>query len=72
MRAQVAHKVDENEDLVSNLEMAKSKTSAAQELAKESVGLLRKTEEEKEVSQVEAHRLVEENVAMVAEKEKSE
>ena len=42
--------MDENEDLVSNLEMAKSKTSAAQELAKESVGLLRKTEEEKEVS----------------------
>lgn len=71
MRAQVAHKVDENEDLVSNLEMAKSKASTAQELAKESVGLLRKTEEEKEASQVEAHRLVEENVAMAAEKEKS-
>ena len=72
MRAQIAHNVDENEDLVANLEMMKSEAAAIQELAKESVGLLRKIEEEKDASQVEAHRLVEENVAMVTEKEKVE
>ena len=39
--------MDENEDILANLETTKSKVVVAQELAKESVGLLRKTEDEK-------------------------
>ena len=42
MRASVAHKVNGNEDLLSNLETTKSKAAAAQELAEEGVNLLRK------------------------------
>ena len=72
MRAYVAHNVDENEDLLANLEIVKSETVAAQELAKEGVGLLRKAEKEKNVSQVKACQLVEEKTIMAAEKEKVE
>ena len=42
MRASVAHKVNENEDRLSNLETMKSEVAAAQELAEEGVDLLRK------------------------------
>ncbi|WKA13341.1 hypothetical protein VitviT2T_030648 [Vitis vinifera] len=72
MRTCVAHNVDGNEDLLANLKTTKSEVVATQELAEEGVGLLRKVEEEKEASQAEAGQLVEENVAMVAEKEKIE
>ena len=72
MMAYVAHNVDENEDLLANLEIVKSETVAAQELAKEGVGLLRKAEEEKNVSQAKARQLVEEKTIMAAEKEKVE
>lgn len=49
MRAYVAHNMDENEDLLSNLETTKSKAVAARKLDKERAGILRKVEEEKEV-----------------------
>ena len=52
--AQVAHNVDENEDILANLETTKSEAAAAQKLAEEGVGLLKKIEEEKETSQAEA------------------
>lgn len=64
--------MDMNEDLLANLETTKSEVIAIQEFAEENVGLLRKTKEEKEKSKVETHRLDEEYVAMVAEKEKTE
>lgn len=51
MRAYVPHNVDGNEDLLANLETVKSEVAAAQELAQEDVGLLRKVEEEKKASQ---------------------
>lgn len=63
--------MDMNEDLLANLEMTKSEAIAAQEFTQESVDLLRKTKEEKEKSQAETHRLDEEKVAMVVEKEKT-
>ncbi|KAL6334873.1 hypothetical protein AAG906_023678 [Vitis piasezkii] len=47
MRAYVTHNMDENEDLLASLETTKSKAVAAQKLAKEGVGMLRKAEEEK-------------------------
>ncbi|RVW36949.1 hypothetical protein CK203_094933 [Vitis vinifera] len=46
MRAYVAHNMDENEDLLANLETAKSEAAATQKLAEEGVGLLKKAEEE--------------------------
>ena len=49
MKAYVTHNMDENEDLLASLEMTKSKAIAAQKLAKEGVGMLRKAEEEKKV-----------------------
>ena len=42
MRAYVAHKVNGNEDLLSNLETMKNEAAAAQELVEEGVNLLRK------------------------------
>ena len=55
MRAYVAHNVDENEDLLANLEMAKGEVVVAQQMVEEGVGLLRKAKEEKEASQAEVH-----------------
>ena len=46
MRAYVAHNMDENEDLLANLEKAKSEAAATQKLVEEGVGLLKKAEEE--------------------------
>ena len=42
MRAYVAHNMDSNEDLLDNLETAKSEAATAQVLAEEGVDLLRK------------------------------
>lgn len=50
MKAYVARNMDGNEDLLANLEIAKSEAVVAQELAKEGVGLPRKTEEERNTS----------------------
>ena len=72
MRAYIAHNMDGNGELLTNLEMARSEVAATQKLAKEGAYLLRKVEKEKEASQVEAHRLVEEKMAMEAENEKIE
>ena len=72
MRAYVVHNVDGNEDLLANLETAKSEAIAAQELVEEGVSLLKKAEEGNEASQAEAHRLAEEKAAMMVEKENVE
>ena len=61
--AYVVHNVDGNEDLLANLDTTKSEVVIAQKLAEEGANLLKKSEEEKEVSQAEAHRLVEEKAA---------
>ena len=42
MRAYVAHNMDSNEDLLDNLETAKSEAATVQVLAEEGVDLLRK------------------------------
>nr|CAN68727.1 hypothetical protein VITISV_033603 [Vitis vinifera] len=72
MRAYIAHNMDGNGELLTNLEMAGSEVVATQKLAKEGACLLRKVEKEKEAPQVKAHLLVEEKMAMEAEKEKIE
>ena len=50
MKAYVAHNMDGNEDLLASLETTKSEVAAAQKLAEEGVGLLKKIEEVKETS----------------------
>ena len=50
MKAYVAHNMDGNEDLLASLKTTKSEAAAAQKLAEEGVGLLKKIEEEKETS----------------------
>lgn len=71
MKTYITHNMDENKELLADLEMTRSEVVAAQKLAKEGVCLLRKANEEKEMSQVEARRLVEEKVTMVAKNEKT-
>lgn len=63
--------MDGNKELLVDLEMVRNEAAAGQNLAKEGVCLLRKANEEKEMSQVEAHRLVEEKATMVAKNEKT-
>ena len=72
MRAYVAHNVDENEDLLANLEMAKGEVVVAQQMVEEGVGLRRKAKEEKEASQAEVHWLAKNKATMAAKKEKVE
>ena len=50
--------MDGNKELLAGLEMTKREATTVQKLAKEGVGLLRKVEKEKKVSQAEARRLV--------------
>lgn len=71
MKTYITHNMEGNKELLANLEMAKSEATAAQKLAKEGVCMLRKANEEKEMSQVEARRLVEEKATMVAKNEKT-
>ena len=54
MRAYVAHNMDMNEDLLASLEMTKSEAVVVQNLSEEGVGLLRKADEKKKVSQAKA------------------
>lgn len=70
MKAQIAHSMDGNKELLAGLETAKSEAATIQKLAKEGVSLLRKAEKEKKVAQVEAHRLAEEKTTMAVENEK--
>ena len=70
MMAYVVQNVDGNEDLLVNLEMTKSEVVVAQELDEEGASL-RKSKEDKKVSQVEARRSVEKKVTMEAKKEKT-
>lgn len=63
--------MDRNEELLVGLEMAKSKVVTAWKLAEEGACLLRKTDEEKEASQVEACQLAKEKTTMMTKKEKT-
>ena len=71
MRTYIAHNMDGNEELLADLETARSKVVAARKLAEEDVCLLRKDDEENEVSQAEACQLDEEKMAMSTKNEKS-
>ena len=71
MRAYIAHNMDENEDLFASLETEKSEATATRKLAEESVSLLKKVKDEKEVSQAEAYWLVEEKTVIAAKNEKA-
>lgn len=51
MRAYIAHNIDGNEELLADLEKAKSEVAAAQKLAEECISQLRKAEKENETSQ---------------------
>lgn len=64
--------MDGNKELLAGLEMTKREATTVQKLAKEGVGLLRKVEKEKKVSQAEARRLAEEKTTMAAKNEKVE
>ena len=70
MRAYIAHNMNENEDLLTNLETTKSEATATRKLAEEGVGPLKKVKDEKEAFQAEAYRLVEEKTIIAAENEK--
>lgn len=72
MRTYIAHNMDENKDLLSNLETTNSEATIAQKLAEEGVSLLRKAEEENKISQVEALQLAKEKKALVVDNKKTE
>lgn len=72
MRAYVAHNMDRNEDLLANLEMTKNEAVVVQNLFEEGIGLLRKADEKKNVSQAEAWRLTKEKATIATNKEKVE
>lgn len=60
MRAYIAHNMDDSEELQARLEATEGEKVAAQKLADEGVGLLRKAEEGKEVAEAEARQLAKE------------
>lgn len=72
MKAYIVHNINGNEELQADLETTRSEATVARKLVENSVYLLRKVDEKKKVSQVEARWLVEEKVAMAAKKEKAE
>lgn len=72
MRAYVAHNMDRNEDLLASLEMTRNEAVVVQNLSEEGVGLLRKADEKKDVSQAEAWRLTKEKATIATHKEKVE
>ena len=72
MRAYVAHNMDMNEDLLASLEMTKSEAVVVQNLSEEGVGLLRKADEKKKVSQAKAWWLTKEKAVIATNKEKVE
>lgn len=60
MRAYISYNMDDNEELQARLEAIEGDKVAAQKLADEGAGLLRKAEEGKEVAEAEACQLAEE------------
>lgn len=72
MKAYIVHNINGNEELQADLETTRSEATVAQKLVEKGAYLLRKVDEKKKVSQVEARWLVEEKVAMAAKKEKAE
>ena len=70
MTAYIAHNMNENENLLTNLETTKSEATATRKLVEVGVGLLKKVKDEKETSQAEAYQLVEEKTIIAAENEK--
>lgn len=72
MKAYIVHNINGNEELQVDLETTRSEATVARKLVEKGAYLLRKVDEKKKVSQVEAHWLVKEKVAMAAKKEKAE
>lgn len=72
MKPYIVHNINGNEELQADLKMTRSKATIARKLVEKGAYLLRKVDEKKKVSQVEARWLVKENVAMAAKKEKAE
>ena len=64
MRAYLAQHMDDNEELYSKLKLAKSELTTTRKVAVKEAGLLRKTEKERDVANVEAPRLKEEEEAV--------
>lgn len=72
MRAYIAHKIDDNEELPAKMEMVEGKLVVTRQIIDEEVGLLRKAEEGKEVAEAEARRLAEEKKVMEAKHKKAD
>ena len=72
MRAYLAQHMDDNEELCSKLKLAKSELTTTRKVAVKEAGLLRKTEKERDVANVEAPRLKEEEEAVKAKCKKVE
>lgn len=72
MKAYIVHNINGNEELQVDLETTRSEATVARKLVEKGAYLLRKVDEKKKVSQVKAHWLVKEKVAMAAKKEKAE
>lgn len=72
MKMYIAHNMDDNEELRAKLEMIEGELTVAQKLVDERVGLLRKIEEGKEATKVEARRMAEEKEVMEVENKKAE
>lgn len=64
--------MDRNEDFLASLEMTKSEAVVVQNLSEEGVSPLRKANEKKKVSQVEAWWLAKKKAAITTNKEKVE
>lgn len=71
MKAYIVHNINGNKELWSGLETTRSEATVAWKLVEKDAYLLRKVDEKKKVSQVEARWLVEEKEAMAAKKEKA-
>lgn len=72
MKTYIVHNINGNEELQAGLETTRSEATIAWKLVEKGAYLLRKVDEKKKVSHVEARWLVEEKVAMAAKKEKAE
>lgn len=72
MSAYIAHNMNGNEELPTDLETTMSEVTTAQKLTKQGANLLRKIEEEKEASQTEARRQAKKQATMATKKKKTE
>lgn len=72
MREYVAYNMDENEDLIANLEMAKNEAVVARRITEEGADLLRKAGKKNEAVQAKTCWLAEEKETMEVDKKKVE